>query len=121
MGFNGVPPHLNSNVYMNANAPMSFLPRISGASAFSNYTFNAANPASITNKVKIKTITPKDDYSLVLELSRKECCWLLSDHVLPIIQEVKMLLVFSSADRCLYQTLYIYTGCTLSLVLFPSC
>lgn len=57
MGNNGLPPHLNPNMYMNNNAPMSFLPRISGASAFSNYTINTGNPASITNKVNIRTIT----------------------------------------------------------------
>ena len=52
MGTNGYPSQSNSNMHMNNNGPTSFLPRISGASAFSNYTVNTGNPTSIPNKVK---------------------------------------------------------------------
>lgn len=52
MGTNGLPHPTNSNVHMTKNGPMNFLPRISGASAFSNYSVNTGNSASITDKVK---------------------------------------------------------------------
>ena len=56
-GTNGFAPQSNSNMYMTKNGPMSFLPRISGASAFSNYTVNTGNSGSITNKVRFSTNT----------------------------------------------------------------
>ena len=57
MGMNGLHPQSNSNIHMTKNGPMSFLPRITGASAFSNYTVNTGNTSSITNKVKIGSIS----------------------------------------------------------------
>jgi hypothetical protein len=52
MGTNGLHPQSNPNIHMTKNGPMSFLPRITGASAFSNYTVNTGNSSSIANKVK---------------------------------------------------------------------
>ncbi len=52
MATNGLPFQSNSHIQMTKNGPMSFLPRITGASAFSNYAVNTGNPASMTNKVR---------------------------------------------------------------------
>jgi hypothetical protein len=51
MAANGLPHHSNSNMYTTKNGPKNFLPRISGASAFSNYSTNTGY-ASMTDKVK---------------------------------------------------------------------
>jgi hypothetical protein len=52
MGTNGLPHQSNSNMQMTKNGQMPFLPRITGASAFSNYTINTGNSTSIIDKVK---------------------------------------------------------------------
>jgi hypothetical protein len=52
MGTNGTHYPSASNTHTTKNGPMPFLPRISGASAFSNYSTNTGNSSSINNKVK---------------------------------------------------------------------
>ncbi|CAF3385358.1 unnamed protein product [Rotaria sp. Silwood1] len=52
VGTDGLPHRSPTNMQTNKNGPMPFLPRISGASAFSNYSTTTGNSASITNKVK---------------------------------------------------------------------
>jgi hypothetical protein len=51
MGTNGFPSQPNPNMQMTKNGPVSFLPRISGATAFSNYTVHTGNSSNLTNKV----------------------------------------------------------------------
>ncbi|CAF2950092.1 unnamed protein product [Rotaria sp. Silwood2] len=52
VGADGLPNRSPTNMQSNKSGPMSFLPRISGASAFSNYSTTTANSTLITNKVK---------------------------------------------------------------------
>jgi hypothetical protein len=51
-GTNGLPHQPPSNTQMPKNGQVHFLPRISGASAFSNYSNNTGNSTSINNKVR---------------------------------------------------------------------
>lgn len=51
MGTNGLSHPSNSNGHMTKNGSMNFLPRISGASAFSNYSVNTGVTSSIADKV----------------------------------------------------------------------
>lgn len=53
LGANGLPQHHSpTNMQSNRNGHMPFLPRISGASAFSNYTTTTGHSTLIANKVK---------------------------------------------------------------------
>ena len=51
-GTNGVSHQPPSNTQVTKNGQVHFLPRISGASAFSNYSNNTGNSTSINNKVR---------------------------------------------------------------------
>ncbi len=52
MGTNGLPHQSNSNTQTTKNGQMNFLPRISGASAFSHYSINTGHSTTMTDKVK---------------------------------------------------------------------
>ena len=52
MGTNGLPHQPPSNIQMTKNGATPFLPRIAGASAFSNYSGHTGYTTSITTKVK---------------------------------------------------------------------
>jgi hypothetical protein len=52
MGSNGLQFQTAKNRQTTKNSPMPFLPPVSGASAFSNYSTNTGHSSSILNKVK---------------------------------------------------------------------
>jgi hypothetical protein len=52
MGTNGLQYQTAKNRQTTKNSPMPFLPPVSGASAFSNYSTNTGHSTSIVNKVK---------------------------------------------------------------------
>ncbi len=52
MGTNGSHYQTAKNRQTTKNSPMPFLPPVSGASAFSNYSTNAGHSSSIVSKVK---------------------------------------------------------------------
>lgn len=53
MGTNGLQYQAAKNRQTTKNSPMPFLPPVSGASAFSNYSTNTGHTTSIVNKVNI--------------------------------------------------------------------
>jgi hypothetical protein len=52
MGTNGLQYQTSKNRQTTKNSPMPFLPPVSGASAFSNYSTNTGHSSSILSKVK---------------------------------------------------------------------
>jgi hypothetical protein len=52
MATNGIQYQTAKNRQTTKHSPMPFLPPVSGASAFSNYSTNTAHSSSLVNKVK---------------------------------------------------------------------
>ena len=68
---------------------MPFLPPVSGASAFSNYSNTTGYSAPLVNKVNAVYAVPSFYLLFILEsIPREECDGLLSSHVLSIVQEM---------------------------------
>ena len=97
IGINGLPHQVPPPPKPTAkHSPMPFLPPVSGASAFSNYSNTTGYSAPLVNKVNVTYEVPSVcSMSILLEsIPRKERDGLLSSHVLSTVQEIN--------EFCLY-------------------
>ena len=91
IGINGLPPPKPTAKH----SPMPFLPPVSGASAFSNYSNTTGYSAPLVNKVNTTCDMSIVYFMSILEsIPREECDGLLSSHVLSTAQEMN--------EFCLY-------------------
>jgi hypothetical protein len=90
IGINGLPHQVPPPPKPTAkHSPMPFLPPVSGASAFSNYSNTTGYSAPLMNKVDIAYEGSRVYFMSILEsIPRKERDGLLSSHVLSTVQEM---------------------------------